>query len=172
MKRLQCCTKNYFSETSLHGFRYITDAKSSKFKSFFWALVCIISTCLCFILIRSQIRSYYSNRITTTILTTAFPIWEVPFPTVTLCNFNLIYKNNTQQFKDLLSNRATPDEMDNFFSNLSALILSTRMDRDLDWEEYTKVTKLLERAGYNTEKLMRTVDTPYLFNIKYKQYFS
>jgi hypothetical protein len=101
MKRLQCCTKNYFSETSLHGFRYITDAKSSKFKSFFWALVCIISTCLCFILIRSQIRSYYSNRITTTILTTAFPIWEVPFPTVTLCNFNLIYKNNTQQFKDL-----------------------------------------------------------------------
>jgi hypothetical protein len=71
-----------------------------------------------------------------------------------------------------LSNRATPDEMDNFFSNLSALILSTRMDRDLDWEEYTKVTKLLERAGYNTEKLMRTVDTPYLFNIKYKQYFS
>lgn len=101
ISRVQCCTKRYFQETTLHGFRYITDPKSSKLKSFFWACICAISTCLCFILIRSQFVSYYSNRITTTIATTAFPIWEVPFPAVTICSFNTVYKDATEEIREL-----------------------------------------------------------------------
>ncbi|XP_063907596.1 sodium channel protein Nach-like [Zophobas morio] len=155
LQRLHFCIKKYYRETTLHGFRYITDPDSSKFKSYFWTIVCLISTVLCFILIRSQFRSYYSNRITTTILTTAFPIWEVPFPAVTICNFNLVYRHNTHQIR-----QATPDAIDNFFSNLSSLILSNKLDKDMKWTEHYSIVKVLERAGYNTEKIMHQVAHP------------
>ncbi|XP_044255826.1 sodium channel protein Nach-like [Tribolium madens] len=160
INRVQTCTKNYFQESSLHGFHYITDQKSSKFKSYFWALVCTISTCLCFMLIRSQFMSYYSNRITTTIATTAFPVWEVPFPAVTICNFNVVYKDATIEIKELLNNRVSPLEIDNFFADLSVMVASAKLKGDIKWHKHKKIIAILQRMGYTTDVLMAQLAQP------------
>lgn len=92
--------KYYCKNTSLHGFHYIYS--ESKFMVVLWAFMCICSGIFCYYLILLQLRRYNQNRISTTIATTAYPIWKVNFPAVTICNFNSVYKDNMKPITTLL----------------------------------------------------------------------
>lgn len=94
---LNYCCKN----TSLHGFHYIT-SESNKFVKILWTIMCIASGIFCYYLISLQLKRYNLNRVATTIATTAYPIWKIHFPAVTICNFNSVYKENMLPFVDLL----------------------------------------------------------------------
>ncbi|XP_011699645.1 PREDICTED: pickpocket protein 28-like [Wasmannia auropunctata] len=81
----------YCDNTNLHGFRYISMGGSSIIESVLWFVVCISSIVFCVILMLRLWANYSNNPIVTTIYTSN-PIWNVPFPAVTICNNNKVYR--------------------------------------------------------------------------------
>ncbi|CAH1160237.1 unnamed protein product, partial [Phaedon cochleariae] len=149
-RRIHSSAKKYCNETSLHGFRYLM--KPSYGEKVFWSLVCIICTILCVLFIYNQMIRYQENRVTTTVRTTNFPIWEVPFPAVTICNSNVVYKNHTTQLVEILEHHDIPTEIINsYFANLSLVILNRKRSYDnFDHNDYIQVTNILEAEGFDT----------------------
>lgn len=84
-----CCEK-----TSLHGFHYISSKESSVFTRVFFACVSCCSFMLCSYLIYLQLAEREQQSVVTTVRSTAYPVWKIHFPSVTVCNFNLVYKDN------------------------------------------------------------------------------
>ncbi|XP_068141009.1 sodium channel protein Nach [Drosophila tropicalis] len=84
--------RNYCQTTSLHGFNYITRQDISRYERWFWILVVFLAIITSIVLV---IVSWYSNRETPTVTvieSSHFPTWNIPFPAVTICNFNKISK--------------------------------------------------------------------------------
>ncbi|XP_011199425.2 pickpocket protein 11 [Bactrocera dorsalis] len=84
--------RNYCNSTSLHGFNYITLKGSTANERHFWIGVVIISIIISIVLV---IVSWFWNRETPTVTvieSAHFPTWNIPFPAVTICNFNKISK--------------------------------------------------------------------------------
>ncbi|XP_017472042.1 PREDICTED: pickpocket protein 11 [Rhagoletis zephyria] len=84
--------RNYCNSTSLHGFNYITLKGSTANERYFWIIIVIISIIVSIVLV---IVSWNWNRATPTVTvieSAHFPTWNIPFPAVTICNFNKISK--------------------------------------------------------------------------------
>lgn len=84
--------RNYCNSTSLHGFNYITLKGSTTNERHFWIVVVIISIITSIVLVSV---SWFWNRETPTVTvieSAHFPTWNIPFPAVTICNFNKISK--------------------------------------------------------------------------------
>lgn len=84
--------RNYCNSTSLHGFNYITLKGSTANERRFWIAVVFISIITSIVLV---IVSWFWNRETPTVTvieSAHFPTWNIPFPAVTICNFNKISK--------------------------------------------------------------------------------
>lgn len=92
-----CCAK-----TSLHGFQYIMNPKLAFCTRFFFTAVCLASIVFCFYLSKLQLYEYNENPVMTSLTTTAYPVWKVPFPSVTICNFNIVYKNTMLKMAKML----------------------------------------------------------------------
>ncbi|XP_069962655.1 pickpocket protein 19-like [Bactrocera oleae] len=78
----------YGRETSVHGLKRMHSTGTGRMERALWAL-CVVSS-LCLLIYFSQ---YLANRFThsvlkTTIYSTNYPIYKVPFPEVTICNKN------------------------------------------------------------------------------------
>ena len=80
----------FCNETTLHGWRYIVQGPVYTWTSLLWILilVCLISTCVTFIVINTKV--YFSATTRTSIETTTTSMAEVYFPAVTICNINQI----------------------------------------------------------------------------------
>lgn len=84
--------RNYCQTTSLHGFSYITRQDISRNERFFWLLIVLAAIIASITLV---LVSLYANRETPTVTvieSSHFPTWNIPFPAVTICNFNKISK--------------------------------------------------------------------------------
>lgn len=84
--------RNFCNTTSLHGFNYITRLDLSKNERLFWFIITIISIIVSISLV---MVSYVWNGETPTVTvieSSHYPTWNIPFPAVTLCNFNKISK--------------------------------------------------------------------------------
>lgn len=100
MTRRKHCISSFCELTSLHGFKYIPT--TNKYKSCLWCIVCVLSGLFCCYLIYLQLNRYHMKRINTSIETIGYPVWEVDFPAVTICNVNAVCKNKTEKFKKIL----------------------------------------------------------------------
>nr|XP_023014214.1 sodium channel protein Nach-like isoform X2 [Leptinotarsa decemlineata] len=159
-ERVRLKLRKYCEETTLHGFKYLT--QTSKYQSVFWYLICIKCFILCVLFIYFQMIRYRDNRVTTTVKTTNFPVWKVPFPAITICNSNLVYKSHTGEIIELLQKFNIPDNViEEYFQNLSNTILNDEISRTtLNLEKSIRITRILEREGYNTNKLMDRLAQP------------
>ncbi|XP_034472548.1 pickpocket protein 11 [Drosophila innubila] len=84
--------RNYCQTTSLHGFSYITRQDISRNERCFWLFVVLAAIVASISLV---LVSLYANRETPTVTvieSSHFPTWNIPFPAVTICNFNKISK--------------------------------------------------------------------------------
>ncbi|KAH8413166.1 hypothetical protein KR009_008633 [Drosophila setifemur] len=82
--------RNYCQTTSLHGFSYITRQDISRGERLFWLVVVILAIITSIVLV---VVSWYWSQQTPTVTvieSSHFPTWNIPFPAVTICNFNKI----------------------------------------------------------------------------------
>lgn len=105
---------NFFNSTALHGVKYIIrrnyenheSAATKKIKIFFGNISWIIACFLCglFSAYMMQLVMIRFNTIptVTTVDTFNHPIWEVPFPAVTVCNANTVHKTKIENLKNVL----------------------------------------------------------------------
>lgn len=93
--------RNYLTVTTLHGFHYLIDQRTLTKKTF-WLLLCAVSIIFSAYLMYLQTIEFTTNVTSNPLVTTTYPVWERPFPAVTVCNYNLIYKANLQYFYDIL----------------------------------------------------------------------
>ncbi|KAG5882179.1 hypothetical protein JTB14_016447 [Gonioctena quinquepunctata] len=105
---------------------------------------------------------YNDNRITTTVTTTNYPVWKIPFPAVSICNSNLIYRSHAGKIIQILKNHEIPgDTIENYFQNLALTILNNELSGiDLDMTSLMNITHILQKEGYDTEKLMDLLAQP------------
>ena len=57
-----------------------------------WSVVCIICVTVATIMMRIVWFRFNNSPTVTTVETTTYPIWNIPFPAVTLCNNNKVYE--------------------------------------------------------------------------------
>ncbi|XP_061398250.1 sodium channel protein Nach [Musca vetustissima] len=104
--------RNFCNTTSLHGFNYITRMDLSPNERFFWLIVTIIAIIVSISLV---IVSYVWNGETPTVTvieSSHYPTWNIPFPAVTLCNFNKISKTKVENMASALKRPPNTTEED------------------------------------------------------------
>ncbi|XP_077301156.1 pickpocket protein 28-like [Arctopsyche grandis] len=85
-----------------------------------------------------------------------YPIWNVAFPAMTICNVNKVQKSRTVKIKNmLLANKVPEDVAMKFFTSLANLVVFQRLS-----DNFTEIFKILNNNGYTTEKLMLELMQP------------
>ncbi|XP_063626292.1 pickpocket protein 28-like [Cydia splendana] len=79
-------TREFLSNTTLHGFRYLLDAKSSWFERLWWLCMVIASIVVCVILIRKVWIKWDETPVIVIFADTSNSVWKIPFPAVTVCS--------------------------------------------------------------------------------------
>ncbi|KAM3963282.1 pickpocket protein 28-like isoform 2-T2 [Aphomia sociella] len=73
------------SNTTLHGFRYITEKNFSYIERVWWFIMVICSIVMCGILIRQVWIKWDESPVIVSFADTSNSVWHIPFPAVTLC---------------------------------------------------------------------------------------
>ncbi|XP_011879974.1 PREDICTED: pickpocket protein 28-like [Vollenhovia emeryi] len=117
--------------------------------------VCISSIVFCVILMLRLWANYSNNPIVTTIYTSN-PIWDVPFPAVTICNNNKVYRPHADLIaRNLYTNGFTAEDSDKFFSSLMKLIRPDKISID-----NVTARQLLDNLDVTVEELMEQLMQP------------
>ena len=78
-------TKDYASQSSIHGIGYIFDHKLGTWERVLWLMVVIAFLILATHLTLDTWTQWQEEQVVTTLKNTAKPVAEVPFPAVTIC---------------------------------------------------------------------------------------
>jgi amiloride-sensitive sodium channel len=57
-----------------------------------WGAVCILCVSVAVVMMKIVWLRFQDSPTVTTVETTTYPIWNIPFPAVTLCNNNKVYQ--------------------------------------------------------------------------------
>jgi acid-sensing ion channel, other len=76
---------DYMENTSIHGLKYIGETNRSWFERIWWCLVLLVSALLCGAAIWQQMIKWEQNPVIVTFAERPTPIWQIPFPAVTIC---------------------------------------------------------------------------------------
>lgn len=91
----------YYKYGNLHPIQYIKRCKNTKQKLFLFTTLFTLLV-LGIYLSLLQWKSYQENMVERYLDTVSHPIWNLPFPSVTICSYNLVYKKNTKDITKLL----------------------------------------------------------------------
>lgn len=107
--------KEFLSDTSLHGVKHIAkkikhveDDKNylkhfrALLNNVFWFVLTISSGMFSLHMMNLVWIRYQTTPTVTTIETLNHPIWEVPFPAVTVCNINKVHLPNTKVLLEVM----------------------------------------------------------------------
>ena len=76
---------SYFSETTVHGFRYVVEGRNS-FEKLFWVIVIVIGFILSGFIIFQSFSDWEDTPLQTTIDQVSLPIEKLNVPAITICN--------------------------------------------------------------------------------------
>lgn len=99
--KLNHFTRDFCLNTGLHGFHYMVEGKNP-WKTLLWMSICSMGLAFCCFLIYIQLSRFTTEVTSTSYSSGAFPIWERPFPAVTICNNHLVFLNRTNKISQLL----------------------------------------------------------------------
>ena len=85
MESLINTVKEYFNDTTVHGFRYVVNGRN-RCEKIFWVILIVIGFIFSGIIINNSIWSWRNIPLQTTIEKVSKPIQHFPFPAVTICN--------------------------------------------------------------------------------------
>ena len=77
--------KEYADSTTIHGISYIFKNGISILERIIWMAAVVTGTILAIYLSSISYIDWEGSQVTTTLLTTGKPIWEIPFPAITIC---------------------------------------------------------------------------------------
>ena len=75
----------YFSETTVHGFRYIVEGRN-RYERFAWILFIAFGFWYSGLTIYNAYRYWQTHPVETTIDEVGLPVQELPFPAITVCD--------------------------------------------------------------------------------------
>ncbi|GFG36325.1 hypothetical protein Cfor_05944, partial [Coptotermes formosanus] len=145
-------------ETSLHGFRYIISPKSRLAEKLLWSAVCITCVSVAIVMMDIVWLRFQDSPTVTTVETTTYPIWNIPFPAVTLCNNNKVHKTAAIALAKHLSERL-PVKNSTVLEVLAMLPALINF-QEINDQEARKFQEVLLGAGYNISDLMLQLTPP------------
>ncbi|XP_055907034.1 pickpocket protein 11-like [Eupeodes corollae] len=143
---------NYYCETtSLHGFNYITREGITFGERVFWIGVVVLAIIASIVLVSV---SWSSNRETPTVTViegSHFPTWNVPFPAVTICNFNKVSKQKAL----ILANRMTRPEniTDEEVAGLFRIMMYYSYGLNYNETDFKRLEDILKLNNYTSSRL-------------------
>lgn len=121
-----------------------------------WFISCVAGIYCAVLMMRLVWQRFQNNPTITTIDTTNHPIWNVPFPSVTICNINKVYAPRAENITRLLKSRGiAEDRILKFYELIPNLIYPEYVD-----EEFVNISNVLREAGYTPDSLMSELAQP------------
>ncbi|XP_068083949.1 sodium channel protein Nach-like [Anabrus simplex] len=84
--RVRSHFREFCRNTSLHGLQYIGEEQRPWSEKLCWILMIGLSLALCSLVIKRQWDKWYSSPVMVTLSEKSTPVWDIPFPAVTLCS--------------------------------------------------------------------------------------
>jgi Amiloride-sensitive sodium channel len=75
----------YSAFSSIHGFPYLVERDRSTIEKYFWAILIVISIYGCGLLISDLHTKWNDTPVIISLSEKATPIWQIPFPAITIC---------------------------------------------------------------------------------------
>ncbi len=85
LRSLRVTIKQFFEQTTINGFIYVADVANHIVVKVGWFVLVIVFMALAMYLVILSFNDWKTNPTVTTIDSAAFPIEELPFPSVTVC---------------------------------------------------------------------------------------
>uniref|UniRef100_A0A336KF41 CSON009762 protein n=1 Tax=Culicoides sonorensis TaxID=179676 RepID=A0A336KF41_CULSO len=165
-RAMKSCLEQFLLETSLHGMKHIArknfndhDSKNvvrlkTIIGNYLWIFVTISGALFALYMMNLVWIRFVNTPTVTTVETINNPISEVPFPAVTICNINKVHYPNTEGVRQILKSNGIDDANIMFYlGNLSRIITMDHVD-----EMNVRVEYLLERLGYDIERIMKETE--------------
>lgn len=144
-------------------------------QSSLWVVLTVLGTLFSVYLMELVWSRFQTQPTVTTVETTNYPIWDVPFPAVTVCNVNKIFQPRTNKISQLLSvvknlsgdrllkfliyfrsnNGYSRIDIEYFLSNLSATLEFENVN-----DKYFEMEKILTDNNYTIENIFLEVSQP------------
>lgn len=83
------CVQSYWSTSSLRPRRI---EQSLLLLRLVWCAVCIVCISVAIVMMKIVWLRYKGSPTVTSVDTTNYPVWNIPFPAVTLCDNNKVYR--------------------------------------------------------------------------------
>ena len=98
-------TKAYFSETTVHGFRYVVEGRTIM-ERMIWIIFITVGFALGINLIYKSVDDWNNSPVETTIGEVSAPVQELPFPAITVCDTDSLQmpRRNRWMFLEKLLN--------------------------------------------------------------------
>ncbi|XP_026472958.1 pickpocket protein 28 isoform X2 [Ctenocephalides felis] len=85
---MQGFIREFCANTSIHGVKYLGERRRSTTERLWWIIVFIASLSMCGILIMKVWHKWDSSPVIVSFAEKTTPVWQVPFPAVTICSEN------------------------------------------------------------------------------------
>ncbi|GLV34808.1 pickpocket 26 [Carabus blaptoides fortunei] len=162
----------YCSNTSIHGIGYLGADDTCMTEKIWWLIVFTLSVVVCAILINKTWTKWQNTPVIMTFSHTQTPIWEIPFPAVTICPVNKVQQslyNYTQAYRN--RNNLSEKESKKFW-DISLVCDLVSSDINDDCENITNaaaVKSIVEVAPKLDETILgiRWQDKNILFGTEY-----
>lgn len=93
--------KHHFQNISIHAIPQIF-LSNSWFEFLFWITVTACGLYYFLVLLNDNLISFHNKPLVKTIDTVAYPTASLPFPAVTVCNYNVVYQPKADEIAELL----------------------------------------------------------------------
>ncbi|XP_021936739.1 pickpocket protein 19-like isoform X2 [Zootermopsis nevadensis] len=150
---------DYCENTSLHGMKYIAQRDRHWYERVLWSLLCTIAASGTMYLSAVSWQRFANSPTMSVIESTNFPISNIPFPSVTLCDANRVHWKKAMQFQERYLADASNETIKMFHIFLKSMALVEFGDFDLvgNYFENTSFVNTPELATLNVSQLMLDV---------------
>ncbi|XP_052859747.1 sodium channel protein Nach-like [Anopheles cruzii] len=152
--------RNFCENTSLHGLRYVygkDGAHKGGLLRLMWLLVCAVSIGFTTVMGMIAWVRFRNTPTITTIETTTYPIWKIPFPAVTVCNVNKIDSKKADAIIDRLVTEFGLSE-----ANATGLLIAqaSLVNFERVNDSFLELEGVLGRMGWNPGTLLLELSQP------------
>ncbi|KAF7995235.1 hypothetical protein HCN44_004707 [Aphidius gifuensis] len=114
--------KEFVNESSIHGIKYISLAKT-RLERIFWIFVLVVSILSAVLLANQFYTRHQEANMRTLVIDNQYPAWKIPIPAITICHPNIVSRSRVQDFLSSNKNFTLPDglTMNDFMDSLKQL---------------------------------------------------
>ncbi|KFB51116.1 AGAP006704-PA-like protein [Anopheles sinensis] len=154
--------RNFCENTSLHGLRYVyggerTEHPNGRMLRTMWLMVCLVSIGFTMVMGAIAWTRFRTTPTITTIETMTYPIWNIHFPGVTVCNINKVDKRKAKVIVDRLVREFGLSEV-----NATGLLVAQASLINFEQTNlsFIELEAVLGQMGWNPNRLLLELSQP------------